>query len=188
VTIVGPDGTAWPAGSLRAVEHQSIRAFVQAAADEGYLSGRVLDYGCGQMPYREIVLAAGGDHFVFDSHEFPGSVVAEGFVGDGYKWRSKTFNAILCTQVVQYVPDVQELIAEGFFNVLAGENGVLVMTYPTNWPEVEPEDLHRFTKTGMARLLTEASFSIVRHERRGVAAVSLSGDEFALGYGVIARA
>ena len=78
---------------------------------------------------------------------------------------------------------------------LTGENGYLVMTYPTNWPEVEPEDLHRFTKAGMERLLTEAGFTIVMHQRRASVFAGefknsppFDREEFALGYGVVAKA
>jgi Methyltransferase domain len=205
VTVVGPDGTHWPANSLRGIEHKSIRDFIQRAADLGYLSGRVLDYGAGRMPYREIVIEAGGDHWVYDSHTFPGSTVAEGFIGHDFNWQAERWDAILCTQVVQYLPRPRRTLRE-IRNHLYGpatdpRHGHLVLTYPTNWPEVEPEDLHRFTKAGMERLLTEAGFEIVLHERRAV--VYLTGDinhpgkrpvivgsetEFALGYGCVARA
>lgn len=189
MSVIGPDGTRWPANSLRGIEHQSIREFVQWAADQNYLSGAVLDYGCGKQPYRDIVEAAGGSYEGFDRANLPANVSAEdvGYdfgeypdvhFGDTYWW-----DAVLCTQVLQYVPDPGELLKR--FRL---HTQTVVMTYPTHWPEVEPQDLHRFTKAGMERLLTEAGFKIVLHERRGIAAVSLSGDELALGYGVIARA
>lgn len=174
--------------TLRDLERESIRAFVQSAADDGYLAGRVLDYGCGKQPYRDLVEAAGGTYIPYDDPKHPGSVV-DRYVGD---WQqTDPVDAILCTQVLQYVPRPYGLLA-----ALHEFQAALVLTYPTNWPEVEPEDLHRFTKAGMERLLTEAGFSIVRHERRAVvkmANVDAGGwttfsDAFALGYGVIARA
>lgn len=203
---------------LREEEARSIREFVQIAADEGYLSGRVLDYGCGKQPYRDIVEAAGGTYFGFDRPQFPANVGAD-FLPEGisfwdhsnnrpvdhatalFTW-TKThgyFDTILCTQVLQYVPFAQyhektlswsyplgELLTD--LRILMEEdNETLVLTYPTNWPEVEAEDLHRFTKAGMERLLTEAGFEIVRHDwRHGFHAES--GESFAAGYGVIARA
>ena len=48
---------------LTRLERDSIRAFVMSAGAEGYLSGRVLDYGCGRMPYRKIVLNRGGKQY-----------------------------------------------------------------------------------------------------------------------------
>ena len=172
---------------LRTLENDSIRAFVQSAADEGYLSGRVLDWGCGLSPYQDIVQGVGGSYEGFDSSEHPGNV---GGVTCGIDlfWDANAWDAILCTQVIQYVPLVSDFIGDLHERLFKG--GHLVMTYPTNWPEVEPEDLHRFTKAGMTRLLTEAGFEVVLHEERARIAwgrVSML-DEFALGYGVVARA
>ena len=196
---------------LRTLERDSIRAFVQKAADEGYLSGRVLDWGCGKQPYRDIVEAAGGEYVGFDRAAFPGNVSGEDMfmedLGNYQKW-----DTILCNQVVQYVP-IGTGIRDGLQGMLdwicsllqwydmaqdpprtIQKRGHLVMTYPTNWPEVEPEDLHRFTKAGMERLLVDAGFTVVTHERRAEVYARRAGiresqdDVLALGYGCVARA
>jgi hypothetical protein len=215
MTVTGPDGTQWPANSLRGIEHASIRAFVQKAADLGYLSGRVLDYGCGKQPYRDIVEAAGGTYFGFDLPWLPANVsdeivepgldmstaLRDGYDTAFYSWAIEHgyFDAVLCTQVIQYVPLTIETRAGHHENmndwlmnlrILMDEDSeTLVLTYPTNWPEVEPEDLHRFTKAGMERLLKEAGFEIVLHEERARTWFGPGATyEVALGYGVIARA
>lgn len=185
--------------TLRELERDSIRAFVQSAADDGYLSGRVLDYGCGKQPYRDIVKAAGGEYLPFDRVAFPASCAEQDWGDDDAE--IGTLDAILCTQVIQYIEDPFALLRRmpslfgGLKHVDLG-GGCLVLTYPTNWPEVEPEDLHRFTKAGMERLLTDAGFAIIRHEPRAFARLCdesvpknlLSSEWLALGYGVIARA
>lgn len=186
---------------LRSAEESSIREFVQMAADAGFLCGRVLDYGCGQQPYRNIVEAAGGDYRGYDRASYPASVSEKDHGPSGvlshFQWDS-----ILCTQVVQYLPlsgTVQfddrpsptiirplEDTLRRFYTQLWKQGGRLVLTYPTHWPEVEPSDLHRFTKSGMERLLTEAGFSIIEHVERH--AFQHQGIWFIAGYGVIARA
>jgi SAM-dependent methyltransferase len=169
---------------LREKEAESIRAFVQLAADDGFLSGRVLDYGCGKQPYRDIVEAAGGHYEGYDEADFPGNVSEEDIGGDLF-WDANAWDAILCTQVVQYVPDpLEDLLKVIYGRLFSG--GVLVLTYPTNWPEVEPVDLHRFTKLGMTRLVEEAGFEIIRHDWRH--GFYYAGLPFTVGYGVIARA
>lgn len=188
--------------NLRDYERESIRRFVQAAADDGYFSGRVLDYGCGRQPYREIVEAARLNigYEGFDLAEFPGNVSGTDVGDDEMFWDANAWDAILCTQVVQYVApgaDVIDLIAGLHQRLFSG--GHLVLTYPTNWPEVEDADQHRFTRAGMERLLTDEGFTIVRHEARGSVhdpqfntavgkRVRAVGEEFVLGYGVVARA
>jgi len=189
--------------NLRDYERESIRAFVQSAADDGYLSGRVLDYGCGRQPYRDIVEAVGGEYHGYDRQHFAGALFEVGDVGQWEPWMEDfDYDAILCTQVVQYIPLpvlTERLYEWGHARDTIRVGSHLVLTYPTNWPEVEPEDLHRFTKAGMERLLTEAGFTIIRHERRGYLSdarfpsgrekrITALGDEFAIGYGVICRA
>lgn len=178
--------------NLREYERESIRRFVQSAADEGYLSGTVIDIGCGKQPYRTIVEEAGGLYYGYDRADFPGNVSG----GDVGEWLP-TYASALCTQVLQFIPNPLDFLTATFMDLKAG--GHLVMTYVTHWPEVEPDDLHRHTKAGMERLLAEAGFAVVRHERRGVLQdpafptapmkrVTATGEEFAIGYGVVARA
>ena len=192
--------------SLREVEAKSIRDFVQQAASEGYISGVVLDFGCGKQPYRDIVESikpfGGPIYQAFDQAAFPANVSGED-IGKGDPLIMQGWGTILCTQVVQYVPlypdeDGLESLLIRFRQALEDQHGHLVMTYPTNWPEVEPEDLHRFTKAGMERLLTEAGFTIVMHQRRGdpklmvcheeILGRRVWASEYTLGYGVVAKA
>lgn len=172
--------------SLRESERDSIRAFVQWAAHSGYFAGRVLDFGCGRQPYREIVEQAGGEYIPFDRQSFPGNVSGED-VGD--TWHLGEYDAILCTQVVQYIPlypyyDGLQSVLGGMYESLS-ERGHLVMTYPTHWPEVEVEDRHRFTKSGMEELLAFVGFEVILHVQRH--AMAVEGEALAYGYGVVAR-
>ena len=162
--------------TLRQLEAESIRKFVEQAGIDGYLSGRVLDYGCGEQPYRSLVQSFGAHYIGYDDPKHPGSVVDE-YVGD---WsETDPIDTILCTQVVQYVPDVRALLAH-----FAKFTATLVLTGPTSWPEVEPEDLHRHTQAGIRRLLEEAGFTVISIAPRAY----YPGTELSLGYGAIARA
>lgn len=173
--------------NLRDMERESIRRFVTQAASEGYITGTVLDYGCGQQPYRDIVESIkpfGGPIYQgFDQIDFPGNVSGEN-IGEGDPLSVQGWGTILCTQVLQFVPDVRELLRR--FNWSLQLHGYLVMTYATNWAEVEPGDLHRFTKAGMERMLKETGFTVVAHSPR--AQFSFEGEWFRTGYGVVARA
>jgi len=146
--------------TIRRVERKSIQDF--AKKNSSYLQGRVLDFGAGSQPYRELI---GGEYVPYEKGEtFPGGL----------------FDAVLMTQVAQYLPDPVKTFSE-----LAKISKYLVMTYPTNWYEVEDTDLWRFTKVGMERILKESGFQIVAHEPK----CSLEFDNFTLhiGYGVVAK-
>ncbi len=183
---------------LRTIETKSIRDFIEQAGIDGYLKGRVLDYGCGKQPYRSLVESFGCEYVGWDREKFPGSVgetvtPEREFAHDLFY---DHWDAVLCTQVLQYIPyypyydGIQEVLGnlQGALDhdEDPAKNGHLILTYPTNWPEVEADDLHRFTKAGMEELLTGSMFEIVRHDFRH--GIQHEGVSFAMGYGVIARA
>lgn len=166
---------------LAALEADSIRSFVGFAGANGYLKGRVLDFGCGKQPYRDIVEKAGGEYTGYDRSFFPGNASGREIGVTAFQGTLR-WDTILCTQVVQYIDHwyLNEQLRE--FSIKAEH---LVLTYPTTWPEIR-DDLCRFTKLGMEHLLTDAGFTIIEHSRRAV--IPHEGFELALGYGCIARA
>lgn len=161
---------------IRYLERNSIRSFIVSSAK--YLSGDVLDYGCGAQPYEALVP---GRYHSWDDPHHP-AFVAGGEITEDNPFE-RGWDAILCTQVIEYVPEPFDLL-QGLHGMLV-TGGHLVITYPTNWPEVEDADLHRFTKTGMERLLRLSGFELLRHTRR--AEVRVGNDMLALGYGAVAR-
>ena len=163
-------------GRLYEAEAGSIRGFLQAHADK--LTGTVLDYGCGRQPYRGIVEQSGGTYFAYDRPGFGGSVVEEN-VGVPVAH----VDAVICTQVIQYVANPSE-----FIDVLAHhlrDGGWLLMTGPTNWPVLEGADLWRLTPAGIAHLL-EARVALVEVERRHE--IRSQGCQWLCGWAAVARA
>lgn len=168
--------------NIRDLERQSIRQFLNTVSMERvFHENDVLDYGCGAQPYREIIVMGGGRYHGYDLSIFPASVTeGEDYQEEGIfdrKWK-----VIVCTQVVQYVPDVNEFLR--ILYSLLEKGGALVITWPTNWPEVEQEDLHRFTLSGMCRMLYEQKFREVQGGPR--AFVETDGGTFYLGHGAVA--
>lgn len=151
-------------GPVRSVERASIREFMESHRE--YLKGRVLDFGAGDQPYRDLVE---GDYEPHEKDErFP----------SGY------YDAVMCNQVLQYVDDPAHVLrwaVRGSLKV----GGVALITYPTNWDEVEPSDKWRFTKSGMEQLLKAADLKVLAHELRAV--VKVGQFSFPLGYGVVCQ-
>jgi hypothetical protein len=59
-----------------------------------------------------------------------------------------------------------------------------VLTVATNWPEVEPEDLYRFTRAGIVTVLHDTGWAV--HEQRELGAIPFGDVErCALGYGLV---
>lgn len=146
--------------TLRFAERSSIRGFVEK--HRHYLHGRVLDFGSGDEPYRDLV---DGEYVPFEKgDEFP----------DG------KFDAVLVNQVVQYLDDPRRELER-----LARVTDLLVMTYPTHWEELESIDYWRFTKAGMEKMLREAGFEVIHHEPRH--ALQFYDFSLVIGYGVVAK-
>jgi methyltransferase family protein len=152
---------------IRDLERSSIRAFVKT--NDVYLMGRVLDFGAGKpgtchepQPYRRLVR---GHYEAYDK---------------GDKEPRGVFDAILCTQVLQSIPNPLATLTW-----MAERTTWLVLTYPTHWEELDRAELYRFTKAGMEYLLKTAGFEVRIHERRW----QLPYDDFELagGYGVVAE-
>lgn len=160
----------WPGSvaELSALEKASIRAFVESCAE--HFTGRTLDYGCGKQPYRDVVERAGGEYVPFDRRGLPGG--SGGDIGES----GGRFDAVLCTQVIQYTN------ARALLDRLHDERCVLVLTGPTCWIE-PPGHLHNFTTEGIRRLLLSVGFTVERLESRGHV-----GPGFSIGYGAVARA
>ncbi len=164
---------------LVALERDSIRAFLESVTWPN--GGRVLDYGCGRSPYRDLILAAGCEYHGFDRASFPANMSGTDV---GPPLELSGWDAILCTQVIQFVPGTAKMLADFRLGLRAG--GTLVLTYPGNWPEITEGDLWRFTAEGMALLVTNTGFTVTRNEHR--ASVTVGGFDLALGYGMVATA
>lgn len=152
---------------IRRVERWSIREFMRENA--GVLKGRVLDFGAGTQPYRALLACS---EYVPWS---PGQ-------NESVLFESVGFDGVLCNQVLQYVHYPRTTFSH--LHELIKPGGHLVLTFPTNWDEVEDNDFWRFTSEGMVFLLKNAGFSVKKIERR--AQVQMHNFKFPLGYGVVA--
>lgn len=161
--------------AVRMMVNASIRRFVNEHRE--LLHGAVLDYGAGKpgtcrtpQPFR--YLMAADPYIPWEPGDTP--ILGQ----ERYK-----FDAVLCTQVIQSVPDVPLLFRQ-FFEVLR-PGGHLVVTYPVAWPEIEHE-LWRFTKHGVWSLCHQANLQEVHHRQLCEVGLGEAGG-FGLVNGLVAR-
>lgn len=164
--------------NIREDEQDSLRSFVEGASK--WLKGDVLDYGSGRQPYRSIVEAAGGKYIPYDRMDHPGSCATTDVGPEHPLYNVETYDAILCTQVLQYIPAPKFLIDQ--FRVALRYGGALVLTFPTTWPEIENEDLWRYTRAGVLRMLEDFNVDVISER----APIDLGGFRLPLGYGMVA--
>jgi SAM-dependent methyltransferase len=130
-----------------------------------YLSGRLLDVGCGRKPYERYFHV---DEYVgldIDSERSRSVGVADYFYdGHRFPFGDATFDAILCNQVLEHVFNPDEFLGE-MHRVLRRGGGV-VLTIPFVWDEHEqPYDYARYSSFGLRALFQRHGFTIEHHRR-----------------------
>ena len=141
------------------LERGSILEFVAAYADELEPGARVLDAGAGDAPYRE--LFAHCDYVTTDwSKSVHAGAKSADIVAslDRLPIVDASFDAVLCTQVLEHVDDPLATLIE-LYRVLRPE-GRLGLTVPLVWPlHEEPFDFFRYTPYSLESLMTRAGFT-----------------------------
>lgn len=169
--------------SIREEERRTIRAFLDHMAGV-FAAARVLDYGCGTKPYRELIEGHGGRYVGFDRSHFPGSTARTDRGANDPLDPTNGWDVVVCTQVIQYWPD-PEAELRAILHALRPK-GWLLMTGPVNWEEIENEDLVRFTKAGIEKLLNDVGFyDVTAFSRHGI---ELNDIQLSLGWAATGRA
>jgi SAM-dependent methyltransferase len=113
----------------------------------------VLDVGGRLQPYRELLDGRIHRYTSVDMKATPlVDVLAR---GEQLPFVSGGFDLVICTQVLQYVPEPQTVLSE-IYRVLR-KGGTLILSVPTAYPRDADDDSWRFHAAGIRKLL--ASFS-----------------------------
>ncbi|HUT16147.1 MAG TPA: methyltransferase domain-containing protein [Anaerolineae bacterium] len=148
------------------LEQESLLTSLQKAARHTQ-DGLLLDIGCGSCPYVSLFPAA--TRYV--GIDLPSKLTAyqqPAIWASGLRlpFAAKTFATVLCTQVLEHVPQPMLLLRESFRVLRVG--GILILAAPQTWGlHEEPRDYYRFTKYGLQYLLESVAFEVQWIEARG---------------------
>jgi SAM-dependent methyltransferase len=132
--------------------------FVMQTAGSMPAGARVLDLGAGDAPYRELFAHVEYTTSDWENSLHEGAAQADLIAAaDALPVADGSFDLVLCTQVLEHVPEPDRVLAE-CFRILAPD-GILALTVPLLYELHElPHDYHRFTENGLRRLLSGAGF------------------------------
>jgi SAM-dependent methyltransferase len=129
------------------------------------LGGDVLDVGCGRKPYQHLVSASRYVGVDIDSPVSRELGAADIFY-DGRKLplADASFDAVLCSQVLEHVFTPDEFLRE--IHRVLRPGGVLLLATPFAWDEHEqPHDFARYASFGLRALLERNGF-VVEAQRK----------------------
>lgn len=127
-----------------------------------YAMGKLLDIGCKEKPYEEMLASHITKHMGID-HE--GTVHDKSKIdlfGTAYDIpvENEYFDTILCTYVLEHLEDPDKAIKEA--NRILKTGGCAIYTVPLFWHlHEEPRDFYRYTKYGLRYLFEKNGFEIV---------------------------
>lgn len=131
-----------------------------AQAIENHASGKLLDIGCGEMPYRNLILPKVEVYDTLDIEKRHPGVKYLGDVQNMTEIRSGTYDTATCFAVLEHVPD--PLISFKELARVLKPQGKLILTVPhLSRLHEEPHDYFRFTKYGIKAALEAEGFEIL---------------------------
>lgn len=131
-----------------------------------YISGKLLDFGCGSKPYKKIFTVKEyiGLDIAVSGHEHKDSQIDVFYDGKTIPFENNSFDSIFSSEVFEHVFNLDEMCYE-IYRVLK-PGGHLVITAPLVWDEHEaPYDFWRYTSFGIRHVLSKAWFKIVKVQK-----------------------
>jgi SAM-dependent methyltransferase len=135
-------------------------------SNKKYLDGKMLDFGCGTKPYKDII----------DVREYIGLEI-EGideahkneqidvyYDGITLPFQDDHFDSVFSSEVFEHVFNLEQILKE--LNRVLKPGGTLLITLPFVWYEHSvPFDFARYTSFGIIHLLKKNGFAIIVSEK-----------------------
>ena len=131
----------------------------------------VVDFGCGEMPYRSIFETPSTRYIGIDFESNPAAdlhplITGAVPLGDGVA------DVVLSTQVLEHVPDPRLYLQESLR--LLKQDGLLILSTHGNWMyHPHPIDLWRWTGAGLRNIIETSGYKVI--DCKGIMGLASSG-------------
>jgi SAM-dependent methyltransferase len=144
--------------------------FVHIRALSVRQEGKLLDFGCGRKPYRNlftnVTAYIGVDIEQETGHDHTNSQVDVFYDGKTIPFDNDTFDSAFCSEVLEHVFNVDEILPE--LNRVLKKDAQILITVPFCWNEHEvPYDFGRYTSFGIKHLLEKHGFTVIENRKSG---------------------
>jgi len=131
----------------------------------------VVDFGCGDMPYRPLFVRNRARYVGVDLPENT-SADLHASLGDILPFADEIADVVLSTQVLEHVPEPHAYLKEALRILRPG--GLVILSTHGNWMyHPHPNDFWRWTGPGLRKIIADAGFQLV--ECRGIMGLAATG-------------
>lgn len=163
----GRDQFLEPACTVDNMDRFLVRSSVLAALRSrlDLLHGTVLDVGCGQQPYKPLLLSEGTRITEYIGLDLASNPIHDNMPDICWKdgkipLQEGSVDCAICTEVFEHCPEPEDVMKEVYRVIRPG--GVLFFSVPFLWPLHEvPYDEYRFTPFALERHLRRSGFNDV---------------------------
>lgn len=131
-----------------------------------FLSGRLLDFGCGNKPYKDLLQV---DEYIGldieeSGHDHENEDIDVYYDGKTIPFEAEYFDSVFSSEVFEHVFELDSILKE--INRVCKIDGHLLITVPFVWNEHEvPYDFGRYTSFGINYVLKENGFEVIKYSK-----------------------
>jgi SAM-dependent methyltransferase len=133
------------------------------------LTGKLLDFGCGEKPYKSLftnVTSYVGVDYDSEGHSHKNEQIEFFYDGKTLPFANEEFDSLFSSEVFEHIFNLEQILPE--INRVLRTNGKMLITCPFSWEEHEiPVDYARYTQFALKDLLEKNGFRIITFEKSG---------------------
>lgn len=129
---------------------------------EKFLKGQLIDIGCGEKPYQNLLSKYVVEHIGVDHSDTIHAKSNIDLFGTAYNIPTddETFDSAICTAVLEHLEEPEQAIRECYRVLKPG--GFAIYSVPFIWHlHEEPRDFFRYSKYGLKYLFEKSGFEII---------------------------